>query len=198
LTVFGSHRAALPFYRTAALTPEWIAASAPEYSSIHRVADFALLDQRGVPVTEDSVAGRVYVASFFYSDCRQLCPRLKSSLSRVQNAFRDSPDVLILSHTVFPEVDDTARLDAYAAANGVVASKWHLLTGRRDIIERLARESYFVELSDTTGNTQGRLLHTETLVLVDQERRIRGVYDGSVPFDVDRLIEDIRVLQARR
>jgi protein SCO1/2 len=188
------HPDALPFYQTADRTPEWIAPGTRAYTQIHRVADFALLDQDGETVTAADVAGKVYVASFFFTACQQLCPRLQSNLAKVQAAFHDDGRVLILSHTVAPERDDTAALQRYARANHVIRGKWHLLTGSGRVIAQLARASYFAQLPDSVDGVPTALRHSETFVLVDGQRRVRGVYDGSLAYDVDRLIADIGVL----
>jgi protein SCO1 len=188
---------ALPFYTSRDLTPRWISPRSAEYGRIHRIAPFSLVDQHGRTVTERDVDGKVYVASFFFTRCQQLCPILGNGLRRVQAAFAGDTGVAILSHSVTPEIDSVAALRHWAEMRGV-RGRWHLLTGDRAQIERLARRSYFVELRDTTGNTQGTLVHTETLVLVDGRRRIRGVYDGSLPYDVNQLIADIRTLRGAR
>jgi protein SCO1/2 len=186
----------LPFYTSRDLTPRWI--SPREAERAHRVAPFSLVDQDGRTITERDVDGKVYVASFFFTRCQQLCPILGNGLRRVQAAFASDTGVAILSHSVTPEIDSIAALKRWAAMRGVRGGSWHLLTGDRAQIERLAGRSYFVELRDTTGNTQGTLVHTETLVLVDGRRRIRGVYDGSLPYDVTQLIADIRTLRRER
>lgn len=192
----GCHQpAALPFYQTADRTPEWITPGAPEFSRIHRVADFSLVDQDGAVVTGASLEGKVYVASFFFTTCLQLCPTLQTNLARVQDAFRADSGVLILSHTVAPAHDDTATLQRYARANGIVRGKWHLLTGSATTIAGLARDSYFAQLPDSINGAPTPALHSETFVLIDGQRRIRGVYDGSLPFDVERLIADIHALR---
>jgi protein SCO1/2 len=192
----GCHKpVGLPFYQTVDRTPEWITPGAPEFSRIHRVADFSLVDQDGAMVTGASLEGKVYVASFFFTTCQQLCPTLRSNLSKVQDAFRADSGVLILSHTVAPERDDTATLQRYARANGIVRGKWHLLTGSATTIAELARDSYFAQLPDSINGVPTPALHSETFVLVDSQRRIRGVYDGSLLFDVERLIADIHALR---
>jgi protein SCO1 len=188
-----SHRS-LPYYTDATLTPRWLYVRDAELA--HRVGDFHLVDARGKSVSRADVAGRVYVASFFYSECRTLCPNVRDQLSRVHAAFAGDTLVRILSHSVSPERDDPARLERYAMHNQVDGVQWRLLTGSRAELERLARDAYFVELSDTTGNTSGKLRHTETLLLVDAEGRLRGAYDGSLAYDVDQLIADMRVLRA--
>ncbi len=184
----------LPYYADRTLTPEWLGAHASA-DTLHRVGDFHLVDQRGRAVTRATVAGRVYVASFFYAGCRQLCPKLRSQLQRVQASFSRDTDVMILSHTIAPEADSVAVLRRYAAENHLDSTKWLLLTGKQSEIEHLARDEYYVELRDTGGKTLGRLLHTETFALVDRAGHIRGLYDGSLPYDVSRLIEDIHTLE---
>ncbi len=184
----------LPYYSDATLTPRW--SSRRDAEALHRVGDFHLTDASGRAVTGADVAGRVYVASFFYTECRTLCPDLKAQLARVHEAFARDTNVLILSHSVMPERDDAARLSHYAVRNGIDGRQWRLLTGSRAEVTRLAHDAYFVELGDTTGNTRGPLRHTETLVLVDTHGHIRGVYDGSLAYDVTQLIADIRELES--
>lgn len=190
-----SHARALPFYVDASLTPRWLATRA-EQESAHRVGDFHLIDAAGKAVMRRDVEGRVYVASFFYTQCRTLCPDLRAQLARVREAFAGDSAVMILSHSVMPEADVPSRLAHYAVRNGVDGRQWKLLTGSRPELVRLARDAYFVELADTSGNTAGRLRHTETLVLVDRDGHIRGVYDGSLAYDVTQLIADIRQLKS--
>lgn len=184
----------LPYYIDSTLTPRWTY-GVRGTDVFHRVGDFHLLASGGRAVTGADVAGHIYVASFFYTECRTLCPDLKAQLTRVHAAFAGDTSILILSHSVMPERDDPARLAHYAVRNDIDGKQWRLLTGDRAELDRLAHDAYFVELADTTGNTRGRLRHTETLVLVDNQGHIRGVYDGSLAYDVSQLIEDIRVLK---
>ena len=184
----------LPYYSDRTLTPYW-PSSAGAAQAVHRVGDFHLVGSDGRSISGADVAGRIYVASFFYSECRTLCPDLRVQLTRVHEAFAGDTGVLILSHSVMPERDDPARLAHYAVRNGIDGRQWKLLTGSGAELTRLARDAYFVELADTTGNTRGRLRHTETLVLVDGQGHIRGVYDGSLAYDVTQLIADIRQLK---
>ena len=187
----------LPYYDDKTLTPRW-PIEARELDSAHAIGEFSLLDQQGMRATRATVNAKVYVASFFYATCRTLCPAIKGQLARVHEAFDGDSGVMILSHSVTPEADGVDALAHYARVNRIDHAQWLLLTGTRQEIERLARDKYFVELADTTGNTTGRLRHTETLVLVDQRGHIRGVYDGSLAFEVSQLIADIRVLEHDR
>lgn len=183
--------AGLPFYRSAELTPEWLDRTTASSPDMHRVGEFSLLDQAGNLIGRGDLEGSVYVANFFYTRCTQICPTMRISMGRVAEALGDQ--VVLLSHSVTPDQDSVDVLAAYALTHGIDAG-WHLLTGDPVAIRRLAAESYFVELDDFTGNTARDLLHTETLVLVDREGRIRGVYNGTLPYDVKLLIEDAQRL----
>lgn len=187
--------ASVPYYGDRTLTPRFIADDSPALDTLHRVGEFRFIDQRGRSVSSRTVQGKIVVASFFYASCRQLCPTLRSQLQRVQAEFRDDDGVMILSHTIAPESDSVEVLARYARQNKLDDRRWLLLTGAHSEIDRVARDGYFVELTDTGGKTSGRLLHTETVVLVDRAGRIRGVYDGSLAYDVSRLIDDIRSLR---
>jgi len=189
------HAATVPYYGDRTLTPRFIADDSPVLDTMHRVGEFQFVDQRGRSVNSRTVRGKIVVASFFYASCRQLCPTLRSQLQRVQAAFHDDDGVMILSHTIAPESDSVEVLARYARENKLDDRRWLLLTGAHAEIDRIARDGYFVELADRGGKTAGRLLHTETFVLVDRAGRIRGVYDGSLAYDVSRLIDDIRSLQ---
>ena len=179
---------ALPVYRSADLAPEWVDLDDPTEPA-HRVGPFALTDQTGRAVTEADLDGRVTVVSFFFARCTSICPSLRSNLADVQAAVAGDDGVQILSLTVQPEHDTAAVLAAYAGANGVDADRWRLLTGDRDAIYGLARASFFADVAE------GGFLHTETVYLLDAERRIRGVYTGTLPLEVRHLIDDARALR---
>jgi protein SCO1 len=185
----------IPYYGDRTLTPQFLPDESPALDTLHRVGEFQLVDQRGRSISRAAVDGKIVIASFFYTSCEQLCPSLRSELRRVHTAFEGDDHVVILSHTIAPESDSVQVLARYARQNQLDDQRWLLLTGARSEIQRLASDAYFVELTDSGGKTKGKLLHTETFVLVDGAGRIRGVYDGSLAYDVSRLIEDIRALR---
>jgi protein SCO1/2 len=115
-------------------------------------------------------------------------------MEQIQEAFQNSNEVMLLSHSVTPEIDDVERLNKYAKEHNAIQGKWHLVTGDKKQIYKLARESYFT--TKTTGDG-GRydMVHTENFVLVDKEKRIRGVYDGTNPDEIEEAIEDIKILK---
>ncbi len=186
---------ALPFYTSADFTPQWISTTDPAYTGIHTIPDFQFTDQQGKTVTEKTVAGKIYVAGFFFTACPGICKRLTNHLALVQKAYLADEDLRILSHSVTPDADSVARLQQYAADYGVISDKWFLLTGNRDSIYILARKAYFADEDMGTQKNSSDFLHTENLLLIDRHRRIRGVYKGTSLKDVNDLIADIRLLK---
>lgn len=185
----------LPFYNSADFTPQWIEPSSTGYSSIHSIPAFRFTDQNGETITENTVNGKIYVADFFFTACPGICKRLTAHLRMVQDSFRNDNHVLLLSHSVTPESDSVPRLKQYANAFAVTDGKWHLVTGNRDALYRLARESYFADEDMGLKKNSHDFLHTENILLIDQHRRIRGVYKGTVLNDIQNLIADIKILE---
>lgn len=184
----------LPFINQPDFTPEWIDRSSPAYDSIHTIPSFLFTDQDGKTITENTVKGKIYVADFFFTRCGSICPKMTNNMSILQEAFKDNESVLFLSHSVTPDKDSVAALKRYALEKGVITGKWHLLTGDKDAIYTLARKQYYA--GDTIGYYQdnNEFLHTENFILVDKHRRIRGVYNGTLLVEMDRLKEDIETL----
>ena len=185
----------LPFYCAEDFTAEWIAPTDPRYPKIHRIARFSLLNQQGDLVTNGTLAGKIYVANFFFTSCPGICPKMATNFLRVQTAFANDDDVRLVSHSVMPDSDTPEVLRTYAAEHGVVAGKWHLLTGDKQSIYTLARRSYFAEKLLGFRKDTSEFLHTENMMLIDRHGRIRGIYNATLPVDADRAIDDIRLLQ---
>jgi len=159
----------------------------------HTVSDFKFTDQDSNEVTPASFEGKVYVTDFFFTTCGSICPKMTTNLVEVQKAFVNNPKVMLLSHTVFPETDSVSVLKKYAQKNGVIDSKWNLVTGDKKQIYTMARKSY---LAVKLGKPEELydMVHTENFVLVDAKRRVRGFYDGTKKEEIERLIEDINFL----
>ncbi len=185
----------LPFYQDGSFTPEWIAPDDPAYPLIHRVAPLLLTDQEGRSVDEAQLTGKIRVVGFFFTSCSGICATMTRNLATLQAALPESPDVRLLSVSVMPSVDTSSVLKAYGAEYGVDSRRWQLLTGERALIYDLARRSYFADAESSTGEDPGDLIHSEKLTLIDPLGRIRGVYNGTLAFDLRRLREDIAILQ---
>ena len=159
----------------------------------HTIADFKLVNQNGDTITNEDYKDKIYVADFFFTTCITICPIMTENMVEIQKALKEDQEVLLLSHTVTPEIDTVAQLKRYAKKKGVDDSKWNLVTGDKRTIYELARKSYLAA-KDAPYNKYD-LVHTENFVLVDKERRIRGFYDGTDPKAIEELLEDIEILK---
>ena len=202
LAIFGcnSHQdaqktTALPFINKPDFTPEWISTEDSTYTQIHHIPAFSFTDQDGKTVTERTVEGKIYVANFIFTRCASICPKMTANMKILQDRFAADADVIFLSHSVTPDLYSVSVLKRYANQKGIISGKWHVMTGSQDLIYRLAKKEYYA--GDTNGyyQTGNEFLHTENFLLIDKHRRIRGVYNGTLEFEMDRLTEDIRTLQ---
>lgn len=185
----------LPFFNEQDFTPEWISKNEPKYDSIHTVSEFSLTNQNGQTVNNSTFEGKIYVADFFFTVCPGICPKLTSHMGKIQEEFKNDNEVLLLSHSVMPTTDSVSVLKKYAEKNNVISSKWHLVTGTEKEIYDLARFSYFADENFKTSQDEEAFVHTENFLLIDKHGRIRGVYNGTLEFDVNRLIKHIKILQ---
>lgn len=181
----------LPFYDSADLTPRWT-------SVAHRVGDFALVTQTGETLTARDLDGHVHVASFIYTSCAGICPTMVAQLSKVQTALANRPGALLVSYTVTPQRDSPLGLATFGQQRGIDPARWKLVTGGSDVIHRLARTSYFADdrRLDAARPLSEQFLHTEKVLLVDGRRRLRGVYNGTLSHEIDKLLMDLDALLA--
>ena len=196
LTLFYSAlkpKKSLPIYNPSMVNPELVDSTVQYISKYHAIADFSFTNQNGKIITQKEYEGKIYVADFFFTTCGSICPKMTTNLVEIQKAIINNPKVMLLSHTVFPETDSVAVLKEYAIKNGVIDSKWNLVTGDKKQIYTMARKSY---LAVKLGKPEELydMVHTENFVLVDSKRRVRGFYDGTKKEDIERLIEDINFL----
>lgn len=185
----------LPFFNSPDFTPEWILPGSAGYKTIHRIPAFSFTDQNGETVTEKSVENKIYVADFIFTSCAGICPRMTDNMKILQEHFKNDNGVLFLSHSVTPERDSVPVLKKYATVHGIRADRWHLLTGNVKDIYAIAKKEYFAGNVIGYYGQQNDFLHTENFLLVDKQRRLRGVYNGTLPLEMERLIADVKVLE---
>ncbi len=161
--------------------------------SSHRISHFSFTDQDGKEVTNATFQDKIYVADFIFLSCTTICPLMNTELQKAYEAFKDDDRVLFLSHTIDPANDSIQALKHYADNLGVATNKWHFVTGNKDSIYTVAERDYFISAASDSTNTDG-LVHAGGLILVDKNRNIRGVYDGTESTETERLIHDIRQL----
>ncbi len=160
----------------------------------HTIPAFHFVDQDSNVVTNATFNNKIYVADFFFTSCRTICPIMKTQMLRVYDSIQHEPDVLLLSHTIDPKYDTVALLHDFADRLGVKSSKWHFVTGDRDSIYRVAQTGYFATAMEDKSEPDG-FIHSGAFLLIDKEKRIRGKYDGTKDEDVNRLLHDIRRLK---
>ena len=158
----------------------------------HTIPHFEFTNQEGKIISDKNTEGNIYVANFFFSTCKTVCPKMNEQVYRIQEAFKDIKDIHFLSFTVDPENDTVETLAEYAKTMKADNSKWWFLTGTKDSLYTLAREGFLVPAS--MGQGAHDFFHSQDLILIDKEKRMRGIYDGTEQADVDTLIDEIKVL----
>jgi protein SCO1 len=160
------------------------------------VKPFSFINQDGKVVTEKNVEGKIYVAEFFFSTCEGICPTMNENMTKVYQTFRGQNDFAILSHTVKPEEDTVEQLKRYANKYEADGEQWMFLTGAKDNLYRMATYSYIIPVAEEIdSNGIPAFVHSENFILVDKEKKLRGVYDGTKKDAVDKLIKDIAELR---
>ena len=159
----------------------------------HKIPDFKFLNQDSLWISDKDMAGKIYVADFFFTTCPTICPKMKTQLLRIYDKFAEDDRIRILSHTIDPEFDGVRVLKDYAKKLNITSPRWNLLTGKKSDIYRLGEKSYMVTAQED-ANEVGGFVHSGAFILVDQNRHVRGIYDGTKEEDVNHLIEDIGVL----
>ena len=184
----------LPIYQPSMVSTELVDSMLQYKKKYHKIADFSLTNQNGQTITQDSYKDKIYVADFFFTTCQTICPIMTDHMAEIQNEIINDTEVMLLSHTVTPEIDTVAQLKRYAEKKGVNDKKWNLVTGDKKEIYKLARKSYLAVKENGDGGPFD-MIHTENFMLIDKKRQIRGFYDGTNQEDIDRLLDDIAILK---
>jgi protein SCO1/2 len=152
-----------------------------------------LVMQNGDSICQDELTGKVYAVNFFFTSCKTICPKMTNYLTYVQRFYKNEPRFGMVSFSVDPERDSVPAMEAYAKLHGIEQANWKLLTGNKKVIYGLARYSYRVDAGKGDGGPED-FIHSEQVVLVDAQRKIRGYYDGTDSLELNRMIDDIGTL----
>jgi protein SCO1/2 len=185
----------LAIYQPSMVNPDLVDSTLFYVKKYHSIADFELINQNGDTVTHEQYAQKIYIADFFFTTCPTICPVMTANMVDIQKIIQDDDEVMLLSHSVTPEIDSVPQLKKYALEKGVIDAKWNLVTGSKKQIYELARKSYLAVLTDGDAGPYD-MIHTENFILVDKERRIRGFYDGTSSEEIAKLLEDLKVLKS--
>ncbi|MEP0133112.1 MAG: SCO family protein [Eudoraea sp.] len=184
----------LPIYQPADFNSELVDSTLVHVKKYHTIANFSLTNQNGETITQDFYRNKIYVADFFFTTCPTICPVMTENMVYLQSQIANDNDVLLLSHSVTPDIDSVAQLKKYSLEKGVIDKKWNLVTGEKKQIYELARKSYLAVKDDGDGGPFD-MIHTENFILIDKERRIRGTYDGTKKEEMEKLLQDLEVLK---
>jgi len=183
----------LPIYQPSMVNPELVDSLLRKKRKYHTIADFSLTNQNGENITHKDYQDKIYIADFFFTTCPTICPIMTKNMVGIQEQLKNE-DVLLLSHSVTPQIDSVAQLKKYALEKGVDDNKWNLVTGDKKQIYELARKSYLAVKTDGDGGPFD-MIHTENFILVDKEKRIRGFYDGTNSNEINQLLKDLEILK---
>ncbi|WP_074409230.1 SCO family protein [Aquimarina megaterium] len=186
----------LPYFIASDFTPQWLTAS--DLEGKHKISSFSFINQNGDTITNDTYKGKIYVADFFFTICPGICPKLTKNMNLIQETYKDDNAIKLLSHTVMPWHDSVPVLKEYAIKHNIDHRKWNLVTGDKDEIYTIAREGYFADEDFIKTQDENNFIHTENFILVDTQGYIRGVYNGTIPLDVKRLMRHIEILKKEK
>lgn len=186
----------LPIYQPSQLNPALVDPSAMREEN-HRILDFNLVNHLGDTVTLADVQGQILVVDFFFTRCATICPLMTKNLQRIHDRLGPDAPVQLMSHSVTPVADSVSVLSAYADKHGADPDLWWFLTGEKSEIYALARKSYFSCLDEGDGGFQD-FVHTENIVLVDDQGRLRGFYDGTDSKAMSQLFSDLEFLLEKK
>lgn len=184
----------LPYYNSPDFTPKFISNEKAAAAITHHIADFVCTNQNGQTITQKNIEGKIHVANFFFTACGSICPRMMGNLQPVTEKFKEDSNIVFLSYSVTPWADSVAKLKRYAD-NLATQPNWFLLTGNKAAIYELARKSYFAEENFGYSKDSSEFLHTEHILLIDKQKRIRGIYNGTLQLETEQLAKDIEALK---
>ncbi|MEO8568142.1 MAG: SCO family protein [Ginsengibacter sp.] len=166
---------------------------------LNYVQDFNFTGQNGNAINQHNVEGKVYVTEYFFTTCKGICPKMNENMKNVYDKFKDDSDFAIVSHTSMPETDSVPLMKRYEekmiGKNPAYPAKWYFVTGSKDSLYKMARVSYLLDNDKNNSiNIKDHFIHTQFFALVDKQMRVRGIYDGLKPDEIDKLEKDITKL----
>jgi protein SCO1 len=193
LLCFGCNDAqkSVPYYMTPDLSPTWDIKELK--AGAHAIDTFTFINHHGEEFGSKQLAGKTYLANFFFTSCPAICPKMSNNILKVARHFVETDRVQIVSFSVTPDIDSVSKLKQYHEIYDM-GKNWSLLTGNQSDIYKLARHSFYVEEEFGLSLDTDEFLHTERCILIDENGHIRGVYNATVALDMERIIDDIDLL----
>ncbi len=162
---------------------------------LNTVRPFSFIRQDGKEVTQKDMVGKTYIAEYFFTTCKGICPKMNKNMQKVYEELKNEKDFMILSHTVDPETDSVPVLKRYADSLGASIDNWWFLTGTKENLYKTARESYLLDdPQNSSKNIKEQFIHTQFFALVDKGGQVRGIYDGLKKEEITQLVDDCKML----
>jgi protein SCO1/2 len=158
----------------------------------HRIPPFSLLNQDSLVFNQDSLNGRIYLVDFFFTTCPTICPKMTLTMQLLYERLKEDDRFVLISHTIDPKNDGPSALKAYAQKQGVINHRWQFLTGPTDSIFSLAER--YLAFAKVAPEEEGGFTHSGFIMLMDDRRQIRAVYDGTRSELTDSIYNDIQIL----
>ena len=194
ITGCSTNNTSIPFYNSPDFTPYFLSNGEVEEIISHKISDFSFINQNEKTITNREIEGKIHIANFMFTSCTSICPDMTGNMKLIEKAFSNDPRAVILSYSVTPWIDTPDKLADYVEFNDIKTNNWHFLTGSKSEIYSLARESYFAEETMGFSKDSTDFLHTEYFILVDRDKRIRGIYNGTLMLEALQVVEDISAL----
>lgn len=185
----------LPYYNTPDFSPHFITREEAEKQIPHTIAPFSFTDQDNKKITDKVIDHKIHIASFIFTSCGSICPIMIKNLNFINKKYEKDPNIVLLSFSVTPWIDTPRKLYEFKKANNINNPNWYFLTGEKGEIYKLARQSYFAEEDLGFTKDSAEFLHTEHIILADQDKKIRGIYNGTLQTDMQQLVKDIETLK---
>ncbi|MEM8899317.1 MAG: SCO family protein [Bacteroidota bacterium] len=163
----------------------------------HKVPPFELQNQYGDTFGSEDLEGKVYLAEFFFTSCPSVCPLVAPQMTEIHKKLQDEKGFALVSFTLDSEWDTHERLFDFAEKGTVNHSNWFFLTGAKDSIYRLASEGYYVAAYKDPSRSEDNIMHNGTLVLVDQNGNIRGMFDGKERNSIEKIEMAVKQLRIK-
>lgn len=190
---------ALPYYNEPTFTPIFESdISKIKKKVTHTITNFSFLNQDSILINESIIKDKIHIANFIFTSCGSICPTMTNNLKLVSDSLSKSNDLILLSYSVTPWIDKPYILKRYKDRNEIKNQNWHFLTGNKADIYKLARQSYFAEEDIGFSKDSTEFLHTEHFILVDKNKRIRGIYNGTLTLEMQQLISDYKTLDSKK
>jgi len=163
----------------------------------HSIPDFEFENQNGVLIKSQDLEGKIWIVNYFFTACPSICPTMTKNIQGIHDLVRNDDDIVFLSFTVDPKRDTPTQLKEYANLYNVNHDQWNFMTGDKTSLYRLARTGFLLSASDGATSDDSGFIHSENVMLIDQNQKIRGIYVGTDEKSMQKCLADLKKLKSQ-